>query len=41
MFFDSWGFREKLRQLVDKINRHKKELRKNRLQPEPAGDDTN
>jgi len=41
MFFDSWGFREKLRQLVDKINRHKKELRRNRLQPEPAGDDTN
>lgn len=28
MFFDSWGFREKLHTLVDKIKKNKKELRK-------------
>jgi hypothetical protein len=28
MFFDSWGFREKLHTLVDRINKHKKELKK-------------
>ena len=28
LFFDSWGFREKLHKLVVKINKHKKELKK-------------
>ena len=28
LFFDAWGFREKLHNLVDKINKHKKELKK-------------
>ena len=28
MFFDAWGFREKLHSLVDKINKHKKALKK-------------
>ncbi len=41
MFFDSWGFREKLHQQVDKINKHQKALKKSRLQPTPANNDTN
>jgi len=28
MFLDAWGFREKLHNLVDRINKHKKELKK-------------
>ena len=28
MFFDAWGFRERLHTLVDKINKHKKALKK-------------
>jgi len=41
MFFDSWGFRKKLHQQVDVINKHKKALKKKgRLQPAPANDDT-
>ena len=28
MFFDSWGFRERLHSLVKKINKNKKELKK-------------
>jgi hypothetical protein len=28
MFFDSWGFRERLHSLVEKINKNKKELKK-------------
>ena len=28
LFFDAWGFREKLHNLVGKINKHKKELKK-------------
>jgi hypothetical protein len=30
MFFDAWGFREKLHQLVDNINKRKKQLKKRR-----------
>ena len=36
MFFDAWGFREKLHNLLDKINKHKKELKKSRQPPAPA-----
>ena len=28
MFIDAWGFREKLHNLLDKINKHKKALKK-------------
>ena len=28
MFFDTWGFRERLHRLVGKINTHKKQLKK-------------
>ena len=28
LFFDAWGFREKLHNLVEKINKNKKELKK-------------
>jgi len=28
MFIDAWGFREKLHSLLDKINKHKKALKK-------------
>jgi len=28
LFFDAWGFRKKLHNLIDKINKHKKELKK-------------
>ena len=41
MFFDGWGFREKLHQQVDIINKHRKTLKKRKLQPTPANDDTN
>ncbi len=41
MFFDAWGFREKLHNLVDRINKHKKELKKKQRLPAPASDDTN
>jgi len=41
MFLDRWGFRKKLHKQVDKIYKHKKALKKSRLQPAPAGDDTN
>jgi hypothetical protein len=34
LFFDAWGFRENLHNLVDKINKHKKELKKKQA---PAG----
>jgi hypothetical protein len=41
LFFDRWGFRERLHQQLDLINKQKKALKiKGRLQPEPANDDT-
>lgn len=40
LFFDRWGFREKLHQQVKIINNQKKELKKSRLQPAPDIDDT-
>jgi hypothetical protein len=36
MFLDAWGFREKLHNLVDRINKHKKELKKKRADASPG-----
>lgn len=36
MFLDAWGFREKLHNLLDRINKNKKELKKSELPPAPA-----